>query len=324
MTPRKLSAGNVLLCAIALPLWTSMDKCWKRNCVSRGSLVTSEMRITKSWTNSIACVFQDPPVSTAIGTINVRGRQVCILWHYAICRGICSCTWLDCWVVQMWLCIRDPARWRPKLVVCYVTMGSKSLHASGLFPFIDKLTGSFTTGIRARSTARHIISFIEWRWCLGELFLQRSPWSPLASTIVPHTHSCDSQVLALSLKDTATRIISSVSLRLIAVMGGAWSLEPGAWSLEPGASPRNEELKLLKVSPCRPLIQFVPVGSCIYCRRDSCVPYFLDFISWVDWFRDVGSSWPDVQCLTQAMITELMEFTRQNFILEIECCCDRS
>ena len=58
MTPQK-SAGNVLLNAIALPLWTAIDKRWNRYCVSSGSLVTSEIRFPSSWTNSTACIFQE-------------------------------------------------------------------------------------------------------------------------------------------------------------------------------------------------------------------------------------------------------------------------
>jgi len=69
------------------PLWTAIDKRWKRNCVSRGSLVTSEIPLLKSWTNSISCVFQDPPVSTAIGT-NMREVARCAYYDILLFAAV--------------------------------------------------------------------------------------------------------------------------------------------------------------------------------------------------------------------------------------------
>ena len=75
MTPQKLSAGNVLLNAIVLPLSTAIDKRLKKCCVSVGSLVTAVIRFPRSWTIFTLCTFHDPPVFTDIGTNIMCGHQ---------------------------------------------------------------------------------------------------------------------------------------------------------------------------------------------------------------------------------------------------------
>ena len=55
---------------------------------------------------------------------------------------------------------------------------------------------------------------------------QDSPCSPRASTALPHTQVCGSQVLEPNLWATATLISSSDSLSPTAVIGGAYSQSP--------------------------------------------------------------------------------------------------
>jgi len=113
--------------------------------------------------------------------------------------------------------------------------GTVTSHASGLplaqgrrlvqllFSSI-KLTGYFNAGIWARLMALHMMSFMWlWRCCLEAVLRQDNPWSPCASTALPHTEMCGSQALQPSLRATAILMASSESLRLTEVIGGAWS-----------------------------------------------------------------------------------------------------
>ena len=68
MTPQKRSAGNVLLNAIAYSLSGPPSTSAGTDIASPvAHIVTSEIRFPRSWTNSTACTFQDPPVSTGMG-----------------------------------------------------------------------------------------------------------------------------------------------------------------------------------------------------------------------------------------------------------------
>ena len=142
MTPQQISPGNVFLNALVLPLLTIIDKRWKRYCVSSGSLVTAEIHFPKSWTNSTAWIFYNPPVSTATDT-NVSGRQVCVFRRFVACRCIRRCTCLDCRVVQMWYCKRvRNCDILYKLMAGHVTKGWNSLHPVFFRTLISRLVPS--------------------------------------------------------------------------------------------------------------------------------------------------------------------------------------
>jgi len=58
-----------------------------------------------------------------------------------------------------------------------------------------------------------------WRWCRGPLLQQQRPWSPRASTALPHGQGCGSQVLHPSLWATATLTATSDRLRPTEAIG---------------------------------------------------------------------------------------------------------
>ena len=57
-----LSFGNVFRNARALPLWTTMEIRWNKNCVSSGSELIAVILFPMSFVSSIASEFQEPPV----------------------------------------------------------------------------------------------------------------------------------------------------------------------------------------------------------------------------------------------------------------------
>ena len=103
-----------------------------------------------------------------------------------------------------------------------------SVAPSGRFPSVrDSPTGSLATGICARLMALHITSLsLACRCRLALLRLHDNPWSPLASTSLPHGQVCGSHVRSPSRYPTATRTISSLSLRPTDVIDGARSQSP--------------------------------------------------------------------------------------------------
>ena len=104
----------------------------------------------------------------------------------------------------------------------------EAFHVSKGFPSIrERPIGSLVAQISALLTALEIRSLIwECLVCLGPLFRQDRPWSPLASTIAPQMHMCGWQVIQPSLNPTATRFASSDIRRPIAVIGDAFNQSP--------------------------------------------------------------------------------------------------
>ena len=149
MAPQKLSAGNVLLNAIALPLWTTIDKRWNRYCVSSGSLVTSEIRF----------VFLD--LERIPQLVRSRIFQFPLIWEQT-CEwspGVHFCHLVACRCIRCSTCL-DAVYYCAGVTSRSIRNSNKSSQAnglprdqgirvapSGLFPSTDKPTGSFTTGI---------------------------------------------------------------------------------------------------------------------------------------------------------------------------------
>ena len=137
----------------------------------------------------------------------ILGRLFC-----GILIGSCTCQ--NCSVVYMWL--RKCAWYRD------VPSERESLLSDP-----DRPTGSFAAGIWALLTAFQIISLrLECHWCVAVLFRQERPCSPLATTVLPQGHVWGSHVIAPNLVPTEMRIISSLSRKPTAVIGGAFSQAP--------------------------------------------------------------------------------------------------
>ena len=101
MTPQKFSAGNVLLNAIALPFWSTVDKRWKKYRVSSGPMVTSEIGFPKSWTQSTILWSS---LLLVLTWETESGGQVRIFRHFVLAAGSAAAhARVGCWVVlQMW------------------------------------------------------------------------------------------------------------------------------------------------------------------------------------------------------------------------------
>ena len=104
-----------------------MENCWKKYCVSFGSLVTTLIRFPSSWMNSMTCWSDAPPLSMAMGMKMFLSVMLIYLevfkvaewlatvpadWMYHQCAIERRCRWL----------------WHPTQVPFLSTMKWVSLH----------------------------------------------------------------------------------------------------------------------------------------------------------------------------------------------------
>ena len=173
MTPRKLSAGNVLLNAIALPLWTAIDMRWK-GIASPGRL----QKFASLNLERIACTFYSTPVSTAIGT-NMWVIARCAYFVTLLSAAVSAAA--HAWIAEL----------------CRCDFANVSGTVTSLANDLPRDHGT--------RVAHKWISLVYQSTFPPAKFMESSS----IYTVAPHTHRCGSQVLVPSLQPTATWIISS-------------------------------------------------------------------------------------------------------------------
>ena len=210
----------------ALPHCIAIDKSWNKYIVSLGSLIALVICLPIflncfdgfliSWPRCFDCYWRK----------NVCGSNVHVLHAFQVSCTICSGTSDNKSVFQVWISKRV---WNGYISGQWFTLWPWDECApSGHFPSVlDKPAGSLDTGISAHLIDLQMMSFSSACHCCRALLrLHDSPCRPLAFTSFSHGQVWSSHVQSPNLKPMAIRIISTLSLNPIDVIGGATSQSP--------------------------------------------------------------------------------------------------
>ena len=205
------------------PFCTAIETLCRRYEVSRGSLVTSEVRLPNSCRKFSPSTLCGPSVSTATATtwcVGVRSAYFCSFPTEACAAAAPAVTLVDgrCDIANVSGVVASQARHLPLAQGMRVT--PSGLRLLPTIKPVGSLVEATSALINARCTMSLIIACLWWR---PALLSQERPWLPRAFTWALQRQAWGMHRLAPRRKPVATLIASLVILRPIAVIGGAFS-----------------------------------------------------------------------------------------------------